>query len=41
VRRGAMNRQRIMHFSMEKGMKIVSYRQVFSHIRGSYQQLGQ
>jgi hypothetical protein len=32
--------QRIIHFSMEKEIKIISYGQVFSDIRESYQWLG-
>jgi hypothetical protein len=37
----ALNGQRIIDFSMEKGMGIISYRHIFSYIRESYQQLGE
>jgi hypothetical protein len=30
-----------IRFSMEQGMKIISWGQVFSYIRESYQQLGE
>jgi hypothetical protein len=38
---GALKGQRIVRFSMKKGMKIISQGQVFSYIRESYQQLGE
>jgi hypothetical protein len=34
----AQNQQANIHFSMEKGMKITNYAQVFSYIRESCQQ---
>jgi hypothetical protein len=37
----ALNGQRIIHFSKEKGMKIISQGQVSSYRRESYQCLGQ
>jgi hypothetical protein len=37
--RAALNGQRIIHSSMERGMKIISLGQVFLCIRESYQQL--
>jgi hypothetical protein len=37
---GALIGQRIIHFSMEKEMKIINYGQAFLYIRESYQQLG-
>jgi hypothetical protein len=39
--RVAQNGQRIIHFSMKKGMEIISKGQMFSYTRESYQQLGQ
>jgi hypothetical protein len=38
-RRRVLKEQRIIRFSMDRGMKIISYRQVFSYIIESYQQL--
>jgi hypothetical protein len=35
----AMNEQVNIHFSMEKGMKIMNLVQAFSYIKESYQQL--
>jgi hypothetical protein len=35
----ALNEQANIHFSMEKGMKIMNLVQVFSYIKESYQQL--
>jgi hypothetical protein len=37
--KGALNGQRIIHFSMEKGRRIISQGQIFSYIRESYQWL--
>jgi exonuclease III len=38
--KGSWKGQRIIRSSMERGMKIISYGQVFSYIRESYQKLG-
>jgi TPP-dependent indolepyruvate ferredoxin oxidoreductase alpha subunit len=40
-RREALNGQRIIHFSMDRGMGIISQGQDFSYIRESYQRLGE
>jgi hypothetical protein len=40
-KRGGLNGQRIIIFSMDRGMGIISYGQVFSYMRESYQQLGE
>jgi hypothetical protein len=37
----ALNGQRIIHFSLEEGMRTISSGQVFSCIRESYQWLGE
>jgi exonuclease III len=39
VQEVALNQQANIHFSMERGMKIMNYVQAFSYIRESYQQL--
>jgi hypothetical protein len=36
-----MNGQRIVHFSVDRGMGIISKGQVFPYIRESYQRLGE
>jgi hypothetical protein len=36
----ALNQQANIHFSMERGMKIMNNVQVVSHIKEPYQQLG-
>jgi hypothetical protein len=38
--RGALKGQRIIRFTMEKGLKIINQGQVFSYIRESYHHLG-
>jgi hypothetical protein len=41
VRRMALNGQRIIRFSVDMGMGIISQGQDFSYIRESYQRLGE
>jgi hypothetical protein len=37
----ALYGQKIIHFSMDRGVAIICYGQVFSYIRESYQRLGE